>query len=119
MKECDIVSSVKSDHKNSNNISSSQLFPRRKKKFNNNLLQHDKCIPKTKIAIADYLSNNTETKTKPIRVGKHENTFCVVTLSITPTKEKNVVDETRRSLNLIKYEETNLLTKNDIPNYYR
>ena len=62
VKECDIVSSVKSDHKIVT-LSVHQNFLQRGRgcwKFNNNLLLHDEYISKTKIANADYLLNNTQ-----------------------------------------------------------
>ena len=65
VKDCDIVPSLKSDHKillvHHNYSSRGSGYW----KFNNNLLLDDEYISKTKIVIADYLSSNTATETKP------------------------------------------------------
>ena len=70
VKECDIEPSVKSDHKIVTllvHINTSQR-ERRCSKFKNNLaLMDDDYNSKTKIAIADYILNNTATETSPHR----------------------------------------------------
>ena len=83
-------------------------------KFNNNLLLDDEYFFKTKIAIANYRLNNTATETNPrtrwealkcFLRGRTINYFC---------RKKKMLSMRQEALeNLIKYEETNLLTTND------
>ena len=67
VEECDIVPSLKSDHKIVTLLVHHNSSPRgrRYRKFNNNLLLDDEYISKTKIVIADFVLYNTATKTNP------------------------------------------------------
>ena len=83
-------------------------------KFNNNLLLDDEYISKTKIVIADYFLNNTATETNPHT--RWEALKCFLrghTINYSCRKKKMLSMRQDALENLIKYEETNLLTTND------
>ena len=67
--ECDIIPSVKSDHEIVTLLVHHNSLQRGRGywKFNNNLILNDEHISKTKIAIADYLLNNTASETNPCK----------------------------------------------------
>ena len=100
VKECDIVPSLKSDHKIVTLLVHHNSSPRGRGywKFNNNLLLNDEYISKTKIVIADYLLNNTATETNPHT--RWEALKCFLrghAINYSCRKKKNVVYETRRT----------------------
>ena len=116
MKECDIVPSLKSDHKIETLLVHHNSSPlgRGYWKFNNNLLLDDEYISKTKIVIADYLLNNTATESNPHT--RWEALKCFLrghTINYSCRKKKMLFMRQDALENLIKYEETNLLTTND------
>ena len=115
VKECDIVPSLKSDHKIVTLLVHHNSSPRGRGywKFNNNLLLDDEYITKTKIAIADYLLNNTAIETN-LYTRWEALKFFLRGHTINYSCRKKKMSMRQDALeNFIKYEETNLLTTND------
>ena len=99
VKECDIVPSLKSDHKIVTLLVHHNSSPRGRGywKFNNNLLLDDEYISNTKIVIADYLLNNTATETNPHTRWEALKCFLRGHAINYSCRKKNVVYETRRT----------------------
>ena len=93
IQECDIIPSIRSDHKIVKLILKQVSAPRGNSywKFNNELLTDDQYLAKTKASISDFLQNNPSISTNfHIKVDLHSIRFCAFLRVLTQCVRRSV-----------------------------